>query len=140
MGLVNGTNGVPVAAFGAALLEELEQWEPSLPVAWRPNETVPAEFADVLGLWHWGATPYVFACEAGDLVARRRGVEMWRFGVAEGRIVGIRGYHAGEQLHVVRRRTARSRTSTSARSSSPGALRGRDAHPGWASRPVIVRG
>ena len=27
-----------------------------MPVAWAPNETVPAEFADVLGLWHWGAT------------------------------------------------------------------------------------
>lgn len=103
VGLVNGTSGVPVAAFGAELLEELEQWEPAMPVAWMPNQTVPEEFADILGVWHWGATPYVLACEAGDLVARRRGVEMWRFGVAAGRIVGIRGYHAGEQLHVVRR-------------------------------------
>lgn len=103
VGLVNGTSGVPVAAFGAALLEELEQWEPAMPVAWMPNETVPPEFADVLGLWHWGARPIVFACEGGDLVARNRGVEAWRFGVDAGRIVGTRGYHSGETLHVVRR-------------------------------------
>ncbi|WP_133176570.1 serine hydrolase domain-containing protein [Nocardioides currus] len=101
--LVNATVGVPVAAFGAALLEELEQWEPALPPVWRANATVPAELHDALGVWHWGATPFVLACEGGDLVARRRGVELWRFGVSDGRIVGIRGYHAGEELHVVRR-------------------------------------
>lgn len=103
VGLVNGTTGVPVAAFGAGLLEELEQWEPTLPEAWQPNESVPAEFTDVLGVWHWGAAPIVFACEGGDLVARRRGIEAWRFTADDGRIVGIRGYHAGEQLQVVRR-------------------------------------
>jgi len=36
-------------------------------------------------------------------VARRRAVEAWRFVAAEGRIVGSRGYHSGEELHVVRR-------------------------------------
>lgn len=103
VGLVNGTTGVPVAAFGAALLEELERWEPTLPAAWTPNAAVPVELTDVLGVWHWGATPFVFTCEAGDLVARRREEEKWRFAARDGRIVGIRGYHAGEQLHVVRR-------------------------------------
>ena len=103
VGLVNGTTGVPVATFGAGLLEELEQWEPSLPTPWAPNESVRSEFADILGLWHWGARPIVFTCEEGDLVARSRGVEAWRFGVSEGRVVGTRGYHSGEQLHVVRR-------------------------------------
>lgn len=103
VGLVNGTTGVPVAAFGAALLDELEQWEPALPLPWAPNDSVPAELADALGVWHWGATPFVLACEGGDLVARRRGVEAWRFAAVEGRIVGTRGYHAGEELHVVRR-------------------------------------
>jgi CubicO group peptidase (beta-lactamase class C family) len=103
VGLVNGTAGVPVASFGAGLLEELEQWEPTLPTPWAPNESVPAEFADVLGIWHWGATPFVFACEAGELVARRREIEKWRFAARDGRIVGSRGYHAGEPLHVVRR-------------------------------------
>ena len=103
VGLVNGTTGVPVADFGATLLEELEQWEPTLPLPWAPNESLPAEFDDVLGVWHWGATPYAFTCEGGDLVARRRGIEAWRFIADNGLIVGNRGYHAGERLHVVRR-------------------------------------
>jgi CubicO group peptidase (beta-lactamase class C family) len=103
VGLVNATGGVPVAAFGAALLDELERCEPTLPPVWRPNASVPEAFADVLGVWHWGATPYVLACEGGDLVARRRSVELWRFAAVDGRIVGTRGYHAGEELHVVRR-------------------------------------
>ncbi|MEO5664173.1 MAG: serine hydrolase domain-containing protein [Nocardioides sp.] len=103
VGLVNGTTGVPVATFGAGLLEELELWEPSLPMPWVPNESVPPEFVDILGLWHWGARPVVFACEGGDLVARSGGVEAWRFGVVAGRVVGTRGYHSGEPLHVVRR-------------------------------------
>ncbi len=105
--LVNATSGVAVVALGAALLEELEQWEPSLPSVWVPNESVPAEFADVLGVWHWGATPYVFTCEGGDLVARRRAVEAWRFVAEDGRVVGSRGYHAGEELQVVRRNDGR---------------------------------
>jgi CubicO group peptidase (beta-lactamase class C family) len=103
VGLVNATAGIPVAGLGATLLDELEACEPTLPPVWRPNATVPDAFADVLGVWHWGATPYVLACEAGDLVARRRGVELWRFAADDGRIVGTRGYHAGEELHVVRR-------------------------------------
>lgn len=103
VGLTNATAGIPIAAFGAALLDELESCEPTLPPVWRPNETVPPELVDVLGVWHWGATPYVLSCEGGDLVARRRNVELWRFAAADGRIIGTRGYHAGEELHVVRR-------------------------------------
>ena len=50
-----------------------------------------------------GRAVYVLACEGGDLVARRRNVELWRFTATDGRIIGTRGYHAGEELHVVRR-------------------------------------
>jgi len=103
VGLVNATSGIPVATFASSLLDELEQWEPALPPVWEPNERVPGEFTDVLGVWHWGATPHVLACEGADLVARRRGVEAWRFVASQGRIVGSRGYHAGEEMHVVRR-------------------------------------
>lgn len=103
VGLINAMTGIGVPSFGASLLEELEQWEPSSPPAWVPNDSVPAEFEDVLGVWHWGATPYVFSCERGDLLVRRRTIEAWRFVAAEGRILGSRGYHGGEELHVVRR-------------------------------------
>ncbi|MGH3360894.1 MAG: serine hydrolase domain-containing protein [Nocardioides sp.] len=101
--LTNGTAGVPVAAFAATLLAELETWEPTLPPAWTPTATVPDEFADTLGVWHWGATPLVLACEGADLVARRDGVEKWRFVARKGRIIGTAGHFAGEELRVVRR-------------------------------------
>lgn len=103
VGLVNGTSGVPVVAFAAELLDELERWEPTPPPVWTPNTSVPVEFTDVLGVWHWGATPYAFTCEGTELVARRRGVEAWRFVARDARIVGSRGHHAGQQIHVVRR-------------------------------------
>lgn len=101
--LANATSGIPIETFGASLLDELEQWEPAVPPVWVPNESVPAELVDALGVWHWGATPFVLSCEGTDLVARRRDVEVWRFVASAGRIVGSRGYHAGEELHVVRR-------------------------------------
>ena len=88
VGLVNATGGVPVAAFGAALLDELEQCEPTLPPVWRPNESVPTELADVLGR---------LALGRHALRARLRGrrprrppphVELWRFTATDGRIIG----------------------------------------------------
>lgn len=103
VGLTNGTAGVPVTAFAATMLAELETWEPTLPPPWQPTATVPAEFAEALGVWHWGATPIVLTCEGTHLVARREGVERWRFVARDGRIVGSAGHFAGEELHVVRR-------------------------------------
>ena len=42
--------------------------------------------------------------EGTDLVARRNTVELYRFRVTDdGRVVGRSGYHAGEEMHVVRR-------------------------------------
>ena len=39
-----------------------------------------------------------------ELVGYRNGVEAYRFSVRDdGRVVGTSGYHAGEELHVVRR-------------------------------------
>ena len=42
----------------------------------------------MLGVWHWGNTPYVFAWEGEELVARRSGVETYRFPVEDGQVVG----------------------------------------------------
>jgi hypothetical protein len=41
--------------------------------------------------------------EGEELVATRRGAEVYRFGVHGGRVVGRSGYHAGEELRMVRR-------------------------------------
>jgi D-alanyl-D-alanine carboxypeptidase len=64
---------------------------------------VPAEVAEALGVWHWGNTPFVFTLAGTELVVSRDGVTRDRFVVVDGRVVGTSGYHAGEELHVVRR-------------------------------------
>jgi CubicO group peptidase (beta-lactamase class C family) len=100
--LCNGTTGVRTAPALAGMLEELETWEPSVPAPWRPTVAVPPAYAELLGLWHWGNTPHVFAVEGSDLVVRVQGVEQYRYRVDGDRIVGISGYQAGEELCVVR--------------------------------------
>jgi CubicO group peptidase (beta-lactamase class C family) len=101
--LANATVGYSPAALVTELLDELERCEPSMPLPWTPSPALPAELLGVPGVWHWGNTPIVFAMEADALVGRRNGVELYRFAVREGRVVGLSGYHAGEELHVVRR-------------------------------------
>jgi len=102
--LTNATTGYSPAAVVTEILDELERCEPALPSPWRPSDGPPAELADVPGVWHWGNTAIVFAMEGSDLVARRGDVEAYRFRVADdGRVVGRSGYHAGEELDVVRR-------------------------------------
>jgi CubicO group peptidase (beta-lactamase class C family) len=102
--LANATTGLQPNELAAALLDELERREPYLPPAWRPTEEVPTELVDALGVWHWGNTPFVFAMEGEELVARNtRGDEKYRFAVVDGQVIGTSGYHAGESLHVVRR-------------------------------------
>ncbi|GAA4718679.1 serine hydrolase domain-containing protein [Nocardioides conyzicola] len=101
--LANATVGYSPAAIVGELLEELERCEPTVAPAWTPSPALPAELAGVPGVWHWGNTPIVFTMEAAELVGRRNGVELYRFAVRDGRVVGLSGYHAGEELHVVRR-------------------------------------
>ena len=102
--LANATTGLQPNELAATLLDELERNEPHLPAPWRPTASVPTELVDALGVWHWGNTAFVFALEGDELVARNlRGEEKYRFAAREGRVVGTSGYHAGEELLVVRR-------------------------------------
>lgn len=101
--LANATVGYSPATVVTELLDELEKCEPSIAKAWTPSPALPAELAGVPGVWHWGNTPIVFAMEGAELVGRRGGVESYRFAVRDGRVVGVSGYHAGEELHAVRR-------------------------------------
>jgi CubicO group peptidase (beta-lactamase class C family) len=100
--LANATVGYSPAAIVTELLDELERCEPAPAAPWRPSPPLPAELHGVPGVWHWGNTQIVFAMEGADLVARRAGTELYRFGVVDGRVVGLSGYHAGETLRVVR--------------------------------------
>lgn len=101
--LANATTGVPTIDVVRDLLERLEEREPTVAPSWKPEPVVPAELVDVLGVWHWGNTAFVFALEDGRLVARQDGARSDDFCVRDGRIVGLSGYHAGETLHVRRR-------------------------------------
>ena len=101
--LTDATTGLVPTDLVVDLLEELESSEPTVVAPWRATESVPAELADALGVWHWGNTPFVFALEGEELVATREGAVKYRFRVVDGRVVGTSGYHAGEELRVVRR-------------------------------------
>lgn len=105
--LANATTGVPTSALATRLLETLHDAEPTLPTPWRPSTDLPAVVADVLGVWHWGNTPSVWTWEDAVVVVRVREAEMYRFAVREVEgtpaLVGVRGYHDGETVHVVRR-------------------------------------
>ncbi len=101
--LANATTGYSPVQLAITLLEELERNEPALPQAWTPTTSVPSEFGDALGVWHWGNTPLVFSMQGDELVAHAAGVEKYRFAVVDGVAIGVSGYHAGEPLHVVRR-------------------------------------
>ncbi len=71
---------------------------------WEPTVEVPAAAADALGLWFWGNTAIEHRWHHG-------GLEQWhlqsgrpgsRFELRGDDLVGVRGYHHGETLRVVR--------------------------------------
>jgi CubicO group peptidase (beta-lactamase class C family) len=101
--LANATTGYSPVQLATELLDELHRCEPTIAEPWVPTAHVPAALAGVPGVWHWGNTPFVFAMEGSELVARRNGAESYRFAVVDGRVIGRSGYHAGEELRVVRR-------------------------------------
>jgi CubicO group peptidase (beta-lactamase class C family) len=103
VGLANATTGMVTADLARDLLADLEASEPSVPQPWVPNPEVPPLLVDVLGVWHWGNTPFVFTLEGDEVVARKDGEDKWRFVVRDGRVLGSYGYQAGEELRVVRR-------------------------------------
>lgn len=102
--MANGTTGLRCEGLCLDMLATLEEHEPTVPEAWTPSATVPPEVADVLGVWHWGNTALGFAWDGHEVVARGlgNGQEHYRFALEDGRLVGTRGYHHGEHLHVVR--------------------------------------
>jgi D-alanyl-D-alanine carboxypeptidase len=103
--LANGTSGLRCEGLVVDLLAMLERCEPTIPPAWTPSADVPAEVAEVLGVWHWGNTAYAFSWSGTEVVVSTLGGggEAHRFVVRpDGALVGSRGYHHGERLEVVR--------------------------------------
>jgi D-alanyl-D-alanine carboxypeptidase len=102
MVLANATTGLRTADLCSELLDVLEESEPTVGPAWRPEAGVPVEYAELLGTWHWGRTPMVFSHDDGTLVVRVHGEVEHTFTVMDGRVIGVSGYHAGEPVVVVR--------------------------------------
>ena len=102
--MANGTHGMRCEGLPMDLLAALEELEPTVPAAWEPAGDVPAELADVLGVWHWGNTAYAFAWTGSEVVASllSSGAESHRFALRDGVLVGTSGYHHGETLRAVR--------------------------------------
>jgi D-alanyl-D-alanine carboxypeptidase len=103
--LANGTSGLRCEGLVVDLLAALERSEPTIPPAWKPSGVVPAEVAEVLGVWHWGNTAHAFSWNGRELVVSMlgNGGEAHRFALRpDGTLVGSRGYHHGERLEVVR--------------------------------------
>jgi CubicO group peptidase (beta-lactamase class C family) len=105
MCLANGTAGLRCEGLPRDLLAELERSEPTVVPAWAPVSRVPARVAEVLGLWHWGNTAYVFSYDGREVLvtAIAGGGVSNRFVLREdGTFVGTAGYHHGERLYVER--------------------------------------
>lgn len=106
--LANATHGWGPGGLATDLVELLEECEPSIPPAWTPVDNVPPAVAPVLGLWHWGNTPHVIRLVSADVETAALEVEIdgrvaYRFRLDGDRIIGVSGYHAGEELRVCRR-------------------------------------
>lgn len=103
--LANATTGLRSDAAAPRLLEVLEECEPATPDPWVPVDEVPPGVADVVGVWHWGNTPYVMTWDGTFLrsVHLTSGAHRDTYRLDGESFVGVEGYHHGEQLEVVRR-------------------------------------
>ncbi|MCW2816827.1 MAG: hypothetical protein JWN84_4282 [Nocardioides sp.] len=98
--LANGTTGLDADGVPARLLTgpAPETVEP-----WTPSTSVPEAVEPLLGLWFWGntATEWRWQHERLEVRSLQGGTLAYSFELrADGRLVGVSGYHRGETLHV----------------------------------------
>ncbi|WP_114423279.1 serine hydrolase domain-containing protein [Nocardioides houyundeii] len=101
--LMNATTGVDQEVLLLELIDgdlDHDGVEP-----WVPSGELPEAIRGVPGLWFWGNTATEVRWHNRRLELRQLAVpdEIELFGLGDGRIVGLQGYHRGETLHVVRR-------------------------------------
>ncbi|MEV0597023.1 serine hydrolase domain-containing protein [Nonomuraea cavernae] len=100
--MANTTSGVSRTLL-TDLLGILDEYEPRLPVEWRPVAADPDLLA-MTGVWHWGPAPYVLRLlpERGlSLEPAGGGGRASRFVARQdGTWVGLDGYYAGETLRL----------------------------------------
>ncbi|MCX6399810.1 MAG: serine hydrolase [Propionibacteriales bacterium] len=100
--LTNATTGLRPEHVPAVLLAGAACPTPG---EWRPTARVPDAVAPMLGLWFWGHTAFGVEWARETLVVRdlRTAEVSDRFVLAGERLIGVDGYHRGEQLEVRRR-------------------------------------
>lgn len=101
--LCNATTGVVQGDVAQQLLGRLPV--PPAPVGeWQATESLPAAVRGVPGLWFWGNSATEFRWHRGglDLHASAIGRHTDRFELDGERLVGVFGYHRGEELQVTR--------------------------------------
>ncbi|MEJ7833037.1 MAG: hypothetical protein WKF79_08995 [Nocardioides sp.] len=100
--LANATTGIDLEAVAPLFLGPTAV-EPSEP--WVPSRIVPDVVGPALGLWFWGHSAVEMRWHNGRL--RLSSLALGRvtdeFGLEDGRLVGVSGYHRGETLDLVRR-------------------------------------
>jgi CubicO group peptidase (beta-lactamase class C family) len=102
--LANGTVGLRAEGLPVDLLEAVEASEGTIPEPWQPVRDVPPAVAELLGVWHWGNTAFVFSWNGHEVTVDNlaRAARSHRFLPQEdGTFLGTVGYHHGERLHVV---------------------------------------
>jgi CubicO group peptidase (beta-lactamase class C family) len=100
--LANATTGLHTDSVPALFLGA-EEVGPSEP--WVPTQRLPAEVADLPGVWFWGNTAFELRWHNERLEVHSLALHNRQdvFEAGGGRIVGVEGYHRGEVLHVARR-------------------------------------
>ena len=107
LALMNSTSAPDPAAFAIALADHVLEHDPVDPEVWRPGTEVPAELADVLGLWFSEGSPFVFSVKHGRLEARPQSLPEHKPSsvfekVDEDRYRTVSGREAGELLRITR--------------------------------------
>ena len=70
LALTNSGTSPDIAGFAIALADTLTEREPVEPEPWRPGTSVPAELADLIGVWWTEGSPFTFSVREGRLEAR----------------------------------------------------------------------
>jgi CubicO group peptidase (beta-lactamase class C family) len=102
VGFANATTGLR-GELGSELLAILEAEEPRPPEEWSPSPPPPGVMA-IVGVWYWGAAPFVLRFHPGRLELQSLGPagRGARFAPGpDGAWLGLDGYHTGEPLTVV---------------------------------------
>jgi len=68
--LTNSGNSSDIAGFAVALADQVTEHEPAEPEPWRPGTSVPAELAELIGVWWTEGSPFTFSVRQGRLEAR----------------------------------------------------------------------